>query len=373
MSRSKFLTKAMLLGAGMAMFGAGTALAREQITIVGSSTVFPFSTTVADKFGKKTRFKTPKVVATGSGGGMKHSPDITNASRQMKAGEWKNCQQNGVRKITEVIIGFDGIVIANAKGGETFELSRKQLYLALAALVPGKDGKLVKNPYQKWSDIDAALPDTKIEVFGPPPTSGTRDAFEELALGGGAKGIGWLKTLHGLAKGDVKIAEIAKARGIPSNFLEQNGELLKGKSIFRKIAWHIRNDGPYIEAGENDNAIVGQLVANPNAIGVFGYSFLDQNRNRIKGAKIDGVAPDFDNIADGGYPVARSLFFYVKNAHVGKVPGIVEFISEFMSEDAAGEDGYLADKGLIPLPEDELEIMRERVTDFQPMIGELLN
>jgi phosphate transport system substrate-binding protein len=376
--------KNRLLGSGAAaalvlgtVLIATPTLARDQISIVGSSTVFPFSTTVADKFGKKTKFKTPKVISTGSGGGMKlfckgsgiDTPDITNASRRMKAKEWKKCQAAGVKNITEVVIGYDGIVLANAKAAPTFVLTRKQIYMAVAAMVPGKDGKLVKNPYKKWSDIDPSLPDIKIEVFGPPPTSGTRDAFEEIAMGKGAQKFKWLKTLRGLKKGDTKIAELAKMHAIPAEFLLKKGKPTKGKNIFKKIAHHIREDGNYIEAGENDNAIVGQLEANTKAIGVFGFSYLDQNKARIKGAQVNGEMPTFEKIASGAYPISRSLYFYVKNSHVGAVPGIKEFVAEFMSDNATGEEGYCIDKGLIPLPKADRTKMMKQANGLVAMTG----
>ncbi len=353
------------------------AWARDQISIVGSSTVFPFSTTVADKFGKKTRFKTPKVISTGSGGGMKlfckgsgiDTPDIVNTSRRMKKREWLKCQANGVRNITEVVIGYDGIVLANAKAAPLFVLTRRQIYLAVAAMVPDAAGKLVKNPYQQWSDIDPMLPDSKIEVFGPPPTSGTRDAFEEIAMSKGAQKFKWLKELKGLQAGDPALAALAKEHNIPGDFLMKRGKPAQGKNIFKKIATHIRADGHYIEAGENDNAIVGQLEANNKAVGVFGFSYLDQNRARIKGAQVNGEKPTFENIADGAYPISRSLYFYVKNDHVGAVPGLQEFVAEFMSQDATGEEGYCEDKGLIPLPEEARAKMVKQATGLLAMTG----
>jgi phosphate transport system substrate-binding protein len=365
---------ALVLGAVLTV---SPALAREQISIVGSSTVFPFSTTVADRFGKKNKFKTPKVISTGSGGGMKlfckgsgiDTPDITNASRRMKAREWKKCQENGVKNITEVVIGFDGIVLANARAAPTFMLTRQQIYQAVAAMVPGKDGKLVKNPNKKWSDIDASLPDIKIEIFGPPPTSGTRDAFEEIAMGKGAQKFKWIKTLKGLKEGDPQIAELAREYNIPAEFLMIKGKPTKGKNIFKKIACHVREDGYYIEAGENDNAIVGQLEANTKAVGVFGFSYLDQNKARIKGAQVNGEMPTFEKIASGSYPISRSLYFYVKNSHVGAVPGLKEFVAEFMSDDATGEEGYCIDKGLIPLPDDARARMVKQANGLVAMTG----
>ena len=303
--------------------------ARDQIRIVGSSTVFPFATTVAENFGKTTNFKTPVVESTGSGGGLKlfcagvgvNHPDITNASRRIKKSEFDRCQKNGVKEITEVRLGFDGIVLANAKSTAPMTLTKKQIFQALAQQVP-MNGKMVDNPYTNWSDIDPSLPNIKIEVLGPPPTSGTRDAFVELAMEGGCKTFPDIKALK-----------------------------KKDKNAYKAACHSIREDGAFIEAGENDNLIVQKLVANPQAVGIFGFSFLDQNADKIQGAIVDGSAPTFENIASGKYGVSRSLFFYVKKAHVGVIPGIEAYVAEFTSENAWGPDGYLVDKGLIPLPE----------------------
>ena len=320
-----------LLGITLSLISAEMVFAREQIHIVGSSTVFPFSTTVAERFGRATKFKTPVVESTGSGGGLKlfcrgigvETPDIANASRRIKSSEVELCAKNGVNEIVEVKIGFDGIVLANSKQAERVELSLKQLFLALAKEVP-VDGELVPNPYKKWSDVDASLPNRRIEVLGPPPTSGTRDAFVEVAMEGGAKRIPTLKSLR-----------------------------TENKKEFERIAHSIREDGAYVEAGENDNLIIQKLVANSSALGIFGFSFLDQNQDKIQGALVDGAEPTFENIADGEYAISRSLYYYVKKAHVGKVPGLEEFLQEFTSERASGEEGYLADRGLIPLPADD--------------------
>ncbi len=374
----KFFALSTATAVAMTFAFANAASARDQINIVGSSTVFPFATAVAEKFGNKSEFKTPKVESTGSGGGLKlfckgvgaETPDITNASRRMTAKEWKKCQEAGVKDIMEFMIGFDGIAIANAKGAPELSLTRKQIYMALAAMVPDKDGKLIKNPYKNWSDLDPSLPNSKIEVLGPPPTSGTRDAFEELALGGGAKKIAWLKQLRGLKEGDAKIAELAKKHGIPAEFLVKKGKPTKGKNVFKKIAYHIREDGAYIEAGENDNLIVSKLEANPKAVGVFGFSFLDQNSDKVKGAKIDDVTPTFEAISSGKYPVSRSLFFYVKKAHVGVIPGIKEFLGEWTREGTFGEDGYLVEKGLIPLPKADRDAAAKKADDLKVMTGE---
>ncbi|MDF1686416.1 MAG: phosphate transport system substrate-binding protein [Parvibaculaceae bacterium] len=323
----------------------GVAHARDQIQIVGSSTVFPFSTKVAEEFGHSTSFKTPVVESTGSGGGMKlfcsgvgmEHPDITNASRRIKSKEFKKCTENGIT-ITEVKVGYDGIVLGNAKSGAEFFLTTKDIFLALAKEIPDGKGGLIANPNKTWADVNKDLPTTKIEVLGPPPTSGTRDAFVELAMEKGAKKFPELKALR---KAD--------------------------KKAFKAIAHSIREDGAFIEAGENDNLIVQKLVANPDALGIFGFSFLDQNADKIKGAIVEGNMPSFERIANGDYPISRSLFFYVKKEHVGKVPGIEEFVAAFTNEDAWGTDGYLVDKGLIPLPDAERASMAEQAKTLAPL------
>jgi phosphate transport system substrate-binding protein len=322
---------------------------RDTITAVGSSTVYPFSTVVAERFGKNTNFKTPKIESTGTGGGMKlfcasnaiNTPDLSNASRRMKKSEFDMCAKNGVTSITEVLVGYDGIVVANSNSTEKMKVSRKELFLALAKDVPAKDGSetLVANPYKLWSEINPALPANKIEVLGPPPTSGTRDAFAELVLEGGCKKFSWIKAIK-----------------------KQN------KSKYKEICHSVREDHAYIEAGENDNLIVQKLSANPKAFGIFGFSFLDQNSDKLQGSIIDGKGPSFDAIADGSYPVSRPLYFYVKNAHVNKVPGILEFLKEFTSEAAMGEEGYLTDKGLIPLGTEKLAKVRQGVLSLSPLV-----
>jgi len=348
--------KQLVLTAIAISFSASSiASSRDNINIVGSSTVYPFATVVAETFGKTTKFKTPKIESTGSGGGMKlfcagvgvEHPDVTNASRRIKKSEFDKCQKNGVKGIVEIKIGYDGIAVANSKKSEQFKLTRKDLFMALAKDVPGADGKLIPNPCNTWKCVNASLPDSKIEVLGPPPTSGTRDAFAELAMGGGAKKIADLKALRG-AKGEKDVKALMEKLGIPMKAYNK-----KGKSVFKKVAYTVREDGAYIEAGENDNLIVQKLEANPNALGIFGFSFLDQNADKVQGATIDGVAPEFDAIASGKYPVSRPLYFYVKAAHIGKVPGIKEFLSAFTSEQAWGDEGYLTDKGLIPMPKEE--------------------
>jgi len=341
------LVSVVLLWIGAASPAAAGA-ARDYVSIVGSSTVYPFATVVAEQFGKTTSFKTPKIESTGSGGGFKlfcagvgvEHPDITNASRRMKQSECETCAKNGVTDVVEVKIGYDGIVVANSKKASQLALGRKDLFLALAKQVPDPSGaeKLVDNPYKTWKDVNASLPATKIEVLGPPPTSGTRDAFVELVMENGAKSYDWLAALR---KAD--------------------------KKKFKAVAHTVREDGAYIEAGENDNLIVQKLEANPDAMGIFGFSFLDQNMDKIQGAKVDGVVPTFDAIADGSYPVSRPLFFYVKKAHVGKIPGISEYLKAFTAEKAWGSDGYLADKGLIPMPDAERKQVSADVADLKTL------
>jgi len=335
------LFTAALLIAGAALTGVAVSQsARDYINIVGSSTVYPFATVVAEQFGKTTRFKTPKIESTGSGGGFKlfcagvgvQHPDITNASRRMKSSEFQTCQKNGVNEIIEIKIGYDGIVVANAKTAKPLNLTRQQIYLALAKDVPDPKGanKLVPNPYRTWKDVDASLPDAKIEVLGPPPTSGTRDAFVELVMEKGAKSFDFVKKMD--------------------------------KKAFKAAAHTVREDGAYVEAGENDNLIVQKLDANPDALGIFGFSFLDQNMDKIQGSFIDGVQPTFEKIASGDYPVSRPLFFYVKKAHAGVIPGMKEYLAEFTSEKAWGEDGYLSERGLIPMPEAERKSFHDAAT-----------
>lgn len=317
-------------------YAAGT-----QIQIVGSSTVYPFVTVVAEAFGNSTDFKTPIVESTGTGGGFKlfcagigeAHPDLSNASRAIKESERALCAKNGVKDVTEIKIGFDGIVLANSKGAVRFDLSKEVLFMALAKQIP-VEGKLVDNPNKMWSDIDSSLPNVKIEVYGPPTTSGTRDAFVELVMEPSCKNLPAFK------------------------------EAFPDKKARKQACHLLREDGHYIEAGENDNLIVQKLQSNSKALGVFGFSFLDQNGDIVQGSLISGTEPTFENISDGTYGISRSLYVYVKDAHVGKTLGLQEFVSELVSDDAAGEYGYLTEKGLIPLPETDLKIMQERSDAF---------
>ncbi len=329
------------------------AMARDTVNIVGSSTVYPFATVVAERFGRNTDFPTPKLESTGSGGGLKlfcagigtQHPDITNSSRRMKKSEFELCQSNGVKEITEVKIGSDGIVLAQSKDAESMDLSLQQIYLALAKDVPDPKGgeKLVANPYKNWSDIDAGLPNKPINVMGPPPTSGTRDAFVEIAMEGGCKSFPWIKAME-----------------------------KQDKNQFKAACHSMREDGPFVEAGENDNLIVQRLAQDTEVMGIFGYSFLMENEGQIKAATVDGVAPNADTIADEAYPVARSLYFYIKNAHVGVVPGIKEYAEEFTTESTWGDNGYLVDVGLIPNPRDVRMQTAKNVKELKAMTGQEL-
>ncbi len=347
MSRRRARFSAALAALALALAGAAwpqdAAQARSQIRVVGSSTVFPFASLVAERFGRATRYRIPVIESTGTGGGMKlfcagigaGHPDITNASRPIKQSEYTRCRNNGIT-LSEVKIGFDGIVLANARSGPEFRLTRKQIFQALAARVP-VDGALVQNPHRRWSDISRALPNIPIRVMGPPPTSGTRDAFVEQAMEGGAK----------------QFPLLAKLRK-------------RNKQAFKAAAHAIREDGVFVELGENDNLIVQKLLASEQALGIFGFGFLDQNRRRLKGARVEGVSPTFENIAQGRYKISRSLFFYVKKDHIGVIPGISGYVREFTSEGAWGGEGYLSDRGLIPLPDADRRKRRESARALTP-------
>jgi phosphate transport system substrate-binding protein len=307
------------------------AQSRDQIRVVGSSTVYPFTTAVAENFGRSKTFKTPVVESTGTGGGLKifcggvgnTFPDAVNASRAIKKGEFDLCISNGVTELIEIKIGFDGLTITQSKNGPNIRLTMSQVFLALAENVPDKSGNLVPNPYKNWSDIDSTLPNVKIEVLGPPPTSGTRDSFHELFMEPGA---------------EVVLKELKKSN--PKAF---------------ETSWKsIRKDGAYVEAGENDNVIVQKLQTNRNAFGIFGFSFLDENVATLRGVYIDNIEPTFDNISSGKYKGARPLFVYVKKQHVGVIIGLREFAEEYVSAKAIGDNGYLSRKGLVSLTKKEL-------------------
>ena len=319
----------------------GNQKAREGIWAAGSSTVFPFVTRVAENFGRSNASGAqPRVEALGTGGGIQafcsgigpSTPDIANASRQMKQSEFDRCVENGVTDIIELKIGYDGIVVATARNGAAFNLRLEDLYMGLAKEVPGADGQFVANPNTAWNQVNSNLPAQRIQVYGPPPTSGTRDAFLEL----------------GMAPGGEKLPALAA--------------LKDNKDRFEALTHTLREDTLWIDSGENDNAIVQTLTRTPGSLGVFGYSFLEQNMDKVKAETIDGVAPSLEAIADGSYPLARSLYIYVKKAHIGVIPGLQEFVLEFMSEGSAGRGGYLQDRGLVPLTAEELAAERAQAS-----------
>ncbi|MCC7259971.1 MAG: substrate-binding domain-containing protein [Alphaproteobacteria bacterium] len=334
---------AVLIAAALALT-AFPALAREEIRAVGSSTVFPFVATVAEDFGKLDEFRTPIVEATGTGGGFKlfcggvgeQFADIANASRPIKDSEKASCKENGVTGIIEIKIGYDGIVLADTKDEKPLSVTKDQIFLALAKKVPVK-GKLIDNPYQKWNEIDSSLPDKPIEVYGPPPTSGTRDAFAELVMEQSCKHFPEFKAA----------------------FADED--------TYKKSCMLVREDGRFIEAGENDNLIVQKLEANTHAYGIFGFSFLDQNGDALQAATVDGVTPGFEQIASGEYSISRALYVYVKKDHIGTIPGLREFMAALTGESAIGAEGYLTYKGLIPMPKAEWEKVRTTALDARAM------
>jgi phosphate transport system substrate-binding protein len=322
--------------------------ARDSINIVGSSTVYPFTTTVAEQFGRAGKFKTPKVESTGTGGGLKlfcngvgpQFPDIANASRRIKSTELATCAQNGVKDVVEIKVGYDGIVLAQSKAGAPLNVTRKDVYLALAKTVPdpANPSALIPNPFTTWKDVNKSLPAVKISVLGPPPTSGTRDSFAELYLEAGCRTFAWLDALRS-----------------------------QDEPRFKRACDSIREDGAYIEAGENDNLIVQKLGADKDAVGIFGYSFLEENVDKLRGAVVDGVSPSYETVSSGKYPASRPLFIYVKKQHVKMIPGIEDFIAEYVSEKALGEEGYLSEKGLIPPSKGEIDKIRADAKALKPL------
>jgi phosphate transport system substrate-binding protein len=321
---------------------AGSAAARDQIRIVGSSTVFPYTQAVAEEFAAATGNPSPVVESTGTGGGMQifcqglgeSHPDVTGASRAMKASEHKLCTENGVESVTEVLLGYDGLSVAHAAGAPEMDLTKAHLYQALASEVP-VDGEIVANPYENWSEIDPALPDQPIQVFGPPPTSGTRDAFVELVMMEGCEAFEAVTAL--------------------------------GEDEMEQVCSRMRQDGPFIEAGENDNLIVQRLKADPAALGIFGYSFLYENQDTLRPVAIEGVEPNEETIASGEYAISRPLFFYIKNAHRGVIPGLEEFVQEYVSDAATGPGGYLSERGLIPLDDEKRQQVQSGALEARPM------
>lgn len=338
------MAAAAALAAG-ALAAPGTALAaRDYVWAAGSSTVFPFATRVAENYARRTGAKPPKVESLGTGGGIKlfcggmgdAFPDIANASRPMKKSEFDACAARGVRDIVQIKVGFDGIVIATDKDGANYNFKLEHLFLGLSATVL-RGGQWVKNPYTTWDEIGAGLPGNRIQVYGPPPSSGTRDAFIELGIEGGA-------------------------RRFPSaDALRSDNE-----KRFKAMVDPMRPDG-WIDAGENDNAIVGTLERTPGALGVFGYSYLEQNRDGIKAATINGIAPTPGTIADGSYPLSRSLYIYVKKGQMAVTPGLQDYVNEFVSDAATGRGGYLQSRGLIPLPPGQHAAMQALARALTPM------
>ncbi len=329
----------LILPFALALLFSSYASARDQIKIVGSSTVYPYSTVVAERFGKSGKFKTPVIESTGTGGGMKlfcagvgtQHPDITNASRDIKSSEKELCAKNGVKDIIEIVVGNDGIAFSHSLKAKDINFTKEQLWRALASEVE-VNGKLVKNPYKKWSDIDKSLPNFDIKIMVPPPTSGTRDAWNALVMN----------------KGCTKSAKsLFDAR--------------KEKS-HEKACETLREDGLAIEAGENDTLIVNKLAADPEMFGLFGYSYLLANKDKIQASGIEGKKPSLESIQNYSYPVARPLYFYVKKAHIGVIPGIKEFLDEYTSTRAMGDRGYLGDIGLVPLSKEKYTATRNAAT-----------
>jgi len=345
------MKKIMITTASLLM-AATAAQAGEQIQIVGSSTVYPFSSYVAEELGATTKIKTPVVESTGSGGGMKlfcagaglDTPDFTNASRRMKDNEFKTCQENGVKEITEIVVGYDGIAIAQSKEAAPMNLTRKEIMLAVAAEVPNKAGDgLIANPYHFWNEINSELPHRKITLYGPPTSSGTRDAFEDMILKG-----------------------ITKHMSVYTNLYKADEKKNKKYKKFHEI----RQDGVYVPSGENDNLIVQKLAKDVDALGIFGYSYLEQNIDSIAAATVEGVAPAPETVQNGSYKLSRSLYFYIKKSHIGQVSGMKEYAKLFTSEQMIGDEGACAGIGLIPLPKEMRDNYRKQLADMTNLTAE---
>jgi len=323
-----------------------TAMARDYVSIAGSSTVLPFATIIAENVGNNPNIKTPVVESGGSSVGKKgvcqgtglEYIDIGNASSRMKAKELEFCNENNVA-VTEIKVGYDGIVVAHSKDGTPLVISKADLGRALTAKIPQEDGTWIDNPYTKWSDINPDLPDLPIRVMGPPTTSGTRASFVEMVN----------------EKGYCGKDPVAKAA-------------LKAMGEKAKVCRAMRTDGAYVEAGEQDNLIVQKLLEDPTAYGIFGFSYLDQNSDKLSGAVVDGTEPTFENIAAGEYAISRDLFFYVKHSHIQVVPSIVDYMNEWTKH--WGEDGVLSDAGMIPMPEEERAEMAARIKNLPPLTVE---
>ena len=303
---------------------------RQHIFIVGSSTAYPIVSAAAERVARDNAGVTPVVESTGTGGGLKlfcsgaglETPDIAMASRRMKDSERETCARNQVNDVREIKIGYDGIVVANAKGSAEFRLGKIDIYRALARELPaqGEEPGFMPNPYRTWREVNPALPDMPILVFGPPPTSGTRDILVERLLEDGCMEDPRMRALHDADPG-----------------------------AFVRHCQSLREDGAFVDAGENDARMVRKLLAAPEALGILGYNFLDRNRDRLQAATIDGVKPEFELIESGVYPLSRPLFIYVKPQHSRLVPGLDDFIAQLLSPRMSGPDGWLIEQGLIPL------------------------
>lgn len=320
---------------------AGEGFSRSHIWAVGSGTVFPFTTVVAEQFGKIGKYKTPLVESNGTGAGFKmfcggvgdKFPDIASASRAIKDGERKDCEKNNVKEITEIKIGIDGLAIATNTVSKLSGLTKEQLFLASVRKVPVK-GALVSNPYKKWKDIDPNLPDIEIEIYGPAPSHGTRDAFVDLVM---KKACTSFKEYKSISKDEKEY--------------EANCSLM-------------REDGKFIEVTDNYNVVVQKLLTNQNAVGVVGFSFLEENSGKIKAITVDKTEPTYENISSGKYVISRPLYIYVKKAHINKAAGLKEFLKEYMDEKTAGDTGSLAMKGLVALPKGEREAIRKLINSL---------
>ncbi len=334
----RFMT--ILIFTGGLSFIPFSLFAAAQVRAVGSSTVYPYATVVAEYFSEKTGMRTPIIESTGTGGGIKlfcsglgiGTPDIVNASRTMKESERNACNRKGIDQILEVKIGHDGIVMVQSLKAKQLALTRKEIFLALARIVP-VNGELKPNPYHRWSDINPTLPREMIEIYGPPPTSGTRDAFVELVM----------------EKACEEWVEFRNAYPVDSER--------------KKQCAYMREDGKYIETGENDNLIIQKLTHNLQALGITGYSYMEENSTIVQSVVIDSVLPTVETILSGRYVIARPLYMYFKKQHWQETPSLLPFLREIISEEAIGKDGYLAAKGLIPLTDVERSQLRSTVKE----------
>jgi phosphate transport system substrate-binding protein len=314
---------------------ASGAQSRDYVRVVGSSTLFPFTATVAETFGRQGRFKTPVVESVGTGTGFRlfcsgigaATPDITDASRPIAAPESADCARNGVGKVVGIRVGLDGMLLVNARNAPTFALTREQLFLAVAKTIPLK-GRLIPNPYRRWNEISPRLPDLPISIYGPAPNHGTRDAFVALALMPACERF-----------------DVIRALSVADR---------------QRHCQTVREDGAWIDVTGDYAVLFTRLVENPRALGVLGFSWFERNRDRIKAASIDGVLPTAESIGAWTYPLSRPLFIYVKQAHVGLIPGLAEFVQEFVSDGAIGPRGYLVERGLMPLPAAWLQVERAK-------------